>query len=137
LIVPGLRAGHYLCFFGMHVLTPALMSILADEVAKRGEKGGVPLTGALANLAARERYLACELEGRRYDIGVKYGLLTAQLAIALAGEDRDEVLCGLVELLASRGKLAADLSISSPPPNRLSAIKRSTRFARNFHCTHC
>ena len=55
LIVPGLRAGHYLCFFGMHVLTPALMSILADEVAKRGEKGGVPLTGALANLAARER----------------------------------------------------------------------------------
>lgn len=104
LIVPGLRAGHYLCFFGMHVLTPALMSILADEVAKRGEKGGVPLTGALANLAARERYLACELEGRRYDIGVKYGLLTAQLAIALAGEDRDEVLSGLVELLASRGK---------------------------------
>ncbi|TMP97491.1 MAG: UTP--glucose-1-phosphate uridylyltransferase [Verrucomicrobia bacterium] len=104
LIVPGLRAGHYLCFFGMHVLTPALMSILADEVAKRGEKGGAPLTGALANLAARERYLACELEGRRYDIGVKYGLLTAQLAIALAGEDRDEVLSGLVELLASRGK---------------------------------
>ena len=104
LIVPGLRAGHYLCFFGMHVLTPALMSILADEVAKRGEKGGVPLTGALADLAARERYLACELEGRRYDIGVKYGLLTAQLAIALAGEDRDEVLSGLVELLASRGK---------------------------------
>ena len=104
LIVPGLRAGHYLCFFGMHVLTPALMSILADEVAKRGEKGGAPLTGALADLAARERYLACELEGRRYDIGVKYGLLTAQLAIALAGEDRDEVLSGLVELLASRGK---------------------------------
>ena len=104
LIVPGLRAGHYLCFFGMHVLTPTLMSILADEVAKRGEKGGAPLTGALANLAARERYLACELEGRRYDIGVKYGLLTAQVAIALAGEDRDEVLSGLVELLASRGK---------------------------------
>src|SRR5206468_13009385 len=89
LIVPGLRAGHYLCFFGMHVLTPALMSILADEVAKRGEKGGVPLTGALANLAARERYLACELEGRRYDIGVKYGLLTAQLAIALAGRSEE------------------------------------------------
>src|SRR3989442_173126 len=104
LIVPGLRAGHYLCFFGMHVLTPALMSILADEVAKRGEKGGVPLTGALANLAARERYLACELEGRRYDIGVKYGLLTAQLAIALDGADRAEVLSGLVELLAGRVK---------------------------------
>ena len=22
LIIPGLRAGHYLCFFGMHVLSP-------------------------------------------------------------------------------------------------------------------
>jgi len=104
LIVPGLRAGHYLCFFGMHVLTPAVMTILADEVARREEKGGVQLTAALTKLAARERYLACELQGRRYDIGVKYGLLTAQLAIALSGQDRDEVLSGLVELLASRGK---------------------------------
>ena len=57
-----------------------------------------------ANLAVRERYLACELHGRRYDIGVKYGLLTAQLAIALAGQDRDEVMTGLVELLAIKGK---------------------------------
>jgi UTP--glucose-1-phosphate uridylyltransferase len=28
LIVPGLRAGHYLCFFGMHVLTPAVLAIV-------------------------------------------------------------------------------------------------------------
>ena len=33
LIVPGLRAGHYLCFFGMHVLTPSVMAMLAEEVA--------------------------------------------------------------------------------------------------------
>ena len=56
----------------------------------------------LARLAAQERYLACELDGRRYDFGVKYGLLTAQLALALSGKDRDEVLRGLVELLATR-----------------------------------
>jgi UTP--glucose-1-phosphate uridylyltransferase len=109
LIVPGLRAGHYLCFFGMHVLTPAVMDILADEVAKRGAQGNVQLTAALAKLAARERYLACELHGRRYDIGVKYGLLTAQLALALAGRDRDEVLSGLVELLAHREKPANEV----------------------------
>ena len=101
LIVPGLRAGHYLCFFGMHVLTPAVMELLEEEVARAGERG-VHLTTALARLAKRERYLACELEGRRYDIGVKYGLLTAQLALALDGQDRDEVLSGLVELLARR-----------------------------------
>jgi UTP--glucose-1-phosphate uridylyltransferase len=101
LIVPGLRAGHYLCFFGMHVLTPAVMELLAEEVARSGKRG-VHLTTALAKLAKRERYVACELHGRRYDIGVKYGLLTAQLALALDGEDRDEVLSGLLELLARR-----------------------------------
>jgi len=104
LIVPGLRAGHYLCFFGMHVLTPGLMEILAGLVAERGTSGGVHLSAALATLAGRERYLACELKGRRYDIGAKYGLLVAQLALALEGRDRDEVLANVVELLASRGQ---------------------------------
>ena len=101
LIVPGLRAGHYLCFFGMHVLTPAVMELLSEEISRR-ENRSVQLSMALAKLAKRERYLACELEGHRYDIGVKYGLLTAQLALALKGQDRDEVLSGLVELLARR-----------------------------------
>ena len=101
LIVPGLRAGHYLCFFGMHVLTPLVMEQLQEQVARAGN-GNVPLTGALSSLAARERYLACELKGLRYDIGIKYGLLTAQLALALSGQDREEVLSGLVELLARR-----------------------------------
>lgn len=103
LIVPGLRAGHYLCFFGMHVLTPRIMELLGELLGKAGKKGGVHLTTALGKLAARERYLAAELQGRRYDIGVKYGLLTAQLALALDGDDRDEVLTGLVELLAAKG----------------------------------
>lgn len=104
IIVPGLRAGHYLCFFGMHVLTPAVMDLLGQAVAARAGQGTVTLSAALAKLAARERYLACELQGRRYDIGLKYGLLTAQLALALEGRDREEVLGGLVELLAVRGR---------------------------------
>lgn len=104
LIVPGLRAGHYLCFFGMHVLTPVVMETLSQAVEAAKGEGGVTLSAALAKLAARERYLASELQGRRYDIGVKYGLLTAQLALALEGKDRAEVLAGLVELLAVRGK---------------------------------
>jgi hypothetical protein len=31
---------------------------------------------------------------------VRYGLLTAQLALGLAGKDRDEILTNIVELLA-------------------------------------
>ncbi|MBI5383482.1 MAG: NTP transferase domain-containing protein [Verrucomicrobia bacterium] len=103
LVVPGLRAGHYLCFFGMHVLTPSVMEMLGQSLENAAPGATLPLSAALAKLASRERYLACELQGRRYDVGVKYGLLTAQLALALDGQDRDEVLCNLVELLALRG----------------------------------
>jgi UTP--glucose-1-phosphate uridylyltransferase len=103
LIVPGLRAGYYLCFFGMHVLTPAAMRLLEIEISEHG-LGPVHLSAALSKLSKRERYLACEVDAYRYDIGLKYGLLTAQLALAFEGKDRDEVLSGLVELLARRQK---------------------------------
>jgi UTP--glucose-1-phosphate uridylyltransferase len=102
LLVPGLRAGFYLCFFGVHVLTPAVMDLLAAraEVARPGES--VALSPVLAELARRERYLALEVDGQRYNIGVKYGLLTAQLALALDGVDREKVLAQIVDLLAQR-----------------------------------
>ena len=53
-----------------------------------------------------------ELQGRRYDIGLKYGLLTAQLALAFEGKDRGEVLANLVEMLAVQGE---DFSRHVPP----------------------
>jgi len=45
LLVPGMRAGHYLCFFGIHVLTPTVMDILAQRVADAsvGATGRSPL----------------------------------------------------------------------------------------------
>ena len=104
LIVPGLRAGHYLCFFGMHVFTPGVMHLLAELAAEAGAKGGAQMTTAVMRMAAKEPYLALELQGRRYDIGVNYGLLIAQLALSLDGKDRDEVLSSLVELLAGKSK---------------------------------
>lgn len=100
--VAGLRAGYYLCFFGMHVLTPAMQRLLAAMLKDAaGREETVHLRAALTQLASHERYLAAELNGRRYDFGVKYGLLTAQLALALDGKERDEVLRGIVELLAT------------------------------------
>jgi UTP--glucose-1-phosphate uridylyltransferase len=99
LVIPGLRAGHYLCFFGMHVLTPGVMELLGELVNKQP---GLPLSAALDALARKERYLAIEVQGRRHNIGVKYGLLMAQLALALDGGEREEVLAQLVDLLAAR-----------------------------------
>lgn len=103
LLVPGLRTGHYLCFFGMHVLTPTVMEILASHVAARRNGEKVALSPTLSELATREKYLAFEAQGRRYPLDTRYGLLTAQLALALSGRDRDEVLSNLCEMLAQRG----------------------------------
>jgi len=102
LFVPGLRSGHYLCFFGMHVLTPAIFGILKNKLNNlpKGEK--LNLSESLNELSAHEQYLALEKHDWRYDVGTKYGLLKAQIALALSGKDRDMVLTELLELFTSR-----------------------------------
>jgi UTP--glucose-1-phosphate uridylyltransferase len=95
LVIPGLRAGHYLCFFGMHVLTPDVMETLGRLVSQ----GVTDLSAALAETARREKYLAHELQGRRHDIDLHYGLLATQLALGLSGKHRDEVLTLITEAL--------------------------------------
>jgi UTP--glucose-1-phosphate uridylyltransferase len=101
LLIPGMRAGHYLCFFGMHVLTPPVIDILGRMHAAAPDQP-LTLSAALAQLARAEQYLALEAPGRRYDIGSRYGLFMAQMALALSGRDRAEVLARMLEMLADR-----------------------------------
>lgn len=104
LIVPGQRSGYYLCLFGMHVLTPAVLKLLQAHLdrtaASKPESSAIDLSTSLSELASVERYLALELHGNRYNISHRYGLLLAQLAISLTGQDRDLVLTEMVKLLA-------------------------------------
>lgn len=96
--VPGLRAGHYLCFFGMHVLTPSVFALLDELVGNDvRESGQIQLTTALNALAKRERYLALETRGARHNLGLKFGVVEAQIALALAGVDRESMLTTLLE----------------------------------------
>jgi UTP--glucose-1-phosphate uridylyltransferase len=101
LMVPGLRSGHYLCFFGMHIFTPGIFEIIS-EILEADRNARASLSTALNELARREQYLAMIQKGRRFDVGVKYGLFTAQLALALSGQDRDQVMTELLNVLASR-----------------------------------
>jgi UTP--glucose-1-phosphate uridylyltransferase len=101
LMIPGIRAGYYLCFCGIHVLTPTVMDILDRMIVDSASKR-VTLVDALATLARQEQYLAIEDDGRRYDLGAPFGLLIAQLALALSGRNRVEVLSQMLELLADR-----------------------------------
>lgn len=101
LTVPGLRAGHYLCFFGIHALSPTIFEILSqmirDDVRDHGQ---FALTTALNRLIGREAYHALETQGIRHNLGVKYGVVEAQIALALAGEGRERMLGMLVNTFA-------------------------------------
>jgi UTP--glucose-1-phosphate uridylyltransferase len=99
LIVAGLRSSHYLCLSGMHVLTPGVIEVLGERIESTTES--VQLSCALDACAQQEQYLAQRIQGSRYNLGVKYGLLKGQLALALAGKDRDNILTDLIELVAT------------------------------------
>ncbi len=108
---PGLRPDEYLCFFGMHVFTPALFDCLGENIAHDvREKGEFQLTSAQAMLAAREPYLAFETLGERYDMGVPFGLAETQLALALNSSMREEMIASLIRILADQGKGAPRLA---------------------------
>jgi UTP--glucose-1-phosphate uridylyltransferase len=102
LLVPGLRAGHYLGLFGIHVLSASVMALLEKQIASATDTASIQLSPVLNELAQHERYLALEVSGKRYPLDSKYGLLRAQLALGMDGEDREEVLAMLCELLAQR-----------------------------------
>ena len=105
---PGLRGGEYLCFFGMHVFTPALFDCLGYNISHDvREKGEFQLTSAQAMLAEREPYLAFETRGERYDMGVPFGLAETQLALALNSPMREEMIASVIRILADQGHGAA------------------------------
>ena len=82
----------------MHVLPPLVFELLDDLVRRDVREGGqIQLTPALNLLARREKYLALETRGTRHNLGVKFGFVEAQIALALAGVDRQQMLSGLLE----------------------------------------
>jgi len=78
---------------------PTIFSRLEELIGQN--PGPLPLTEGLQAALLRERYLAYEIDGYRYNIGVKYGLLQCQLALGLSGVDRDRILTQLIELLGT------------------------------------
>jgi UTP--glucose-1-phosphate uridylyltransferase len=92
----------------MHVVTPRVFEILDDHIQKAGGDSAsdaadgppIQLTTALDQLAREERYLALETRGTRHNLGIKYGVVEAQIALALSGQDRETMLASLLESVA-------------------------------------
>ena len=88
-----------LAVVGRYVLTPAIFDLLA--AGKPGRGGEIQLTDAIAGLLARERVLAMQVGGTRYDCGSKLGYLKATLELGLR---HPEIGKELAEFLHQRAR---------------------------------
>jgi UTP--glucose-1-phosphate uridylyltransferase len=79
---------------GRYVLSPAIFQCLRET--RPGKGGEIQLTDALQLLAAREKLLAFQYEGDRYDTGDRLGFIDATLTFALR---RPELAPGVRALL--------------------------------------
>lgn len=70
---------------GRYVLSPTIFECLGQT--KPGKGGEIQLTDGLQLLAKREKLLAYQFEGKRYDTGDKLGFIDATLAFALKRGD--------------------------------------------------
>lgn len=107
---PGLGSGQYLCHFGMHVFPPAIFDALEYHIENDlRENREIQLTSAQeymrTELIPRQKaggYGACMIEGQRFDTGIPYGLMESQLALALAGRHRSQIVEAIARLLADQ-----------------------------------
>ena len=79
---------------GRYVLTPKIFDYLRQT--QPGKGGEIQLTDALQTLAQKDRLLAYQFEGKRYDTGDRLGFIDATLAYALK---RPELVDGVVSLM--------------------------------------
>lgn len=98
----GLLHGMYLCFFGMHVMTPAVMDCLQYAIDHDvREKGEFQFTSAQEKVReSGEVYLAFEAVGDRHDTGIPFGYAQTQAALALNSIYKEQMLAALVRTLA-------------------------------------
>ncbi len=108
----GMPPGMYLCHFGMHVFPAAIFSALEHHIKNDvREKGEIQLTSAQEymreKLLPAGTYGACTIDGQRFDTGIPYGLMESQIALALAGTHRGDIVEAIARLLAEQLKSLA------------------------------
>jgi UTP--glucose-1-phosphate uridylyltransferase len=70
---------------GRYVLPPEIFEVI--EQVKPGAGGEIQLTDALLGLSKRRPLYGYEFEGTRYDLGDRFGFLTAQIGFGLKRPD--------------------------------------------------
>lgn len=101
----GLPPGLFLCHFGMHVFPSQIFDAIGYHIDNNiREKGEIQLTNAQEYMRTKlvKSYGACTISGQRFDTGIPYGLMESQLALALAGKHRAEIVEAIARLLAEQ-----------------------------------
>ncbi len=88
------KAKSNIAILGRYILEPEIFNIL--ENTKRGKGGEIQLTDALIELSKKNKMVAYDFIGKRYDAGDKLGYLKATIEFAL---EKDELKKELIKYL--------------------------------------
>jgi len=92
------QAPSNLAVIGRYVIEPSIFEILEKQQPGRG--GEIQLTDALRELNKRKRMIAYTVQGKRYDVGDKFGYIEATIEYALRRPDlAPDLKAYLIELV--------------------------------------
>lgn len=87
-----------LAIMGRYILTPDIFNMLDQQVVGAG--GEIQLTDAIQQLNQIQQVFAYNFEGKRYDVGEKFGFVKTTIEFALQNPSlRDETLSFISEIL--------------------------------------
>lgn len=92
-----------IAILGRYIINPSIFEILENQ--EPGKGGEIQLTDALKTLSTQEAIYAYNFEGRRYDVGDKFGFLEATIDFALKRDGlREDLLNYMKDIVEKEGK---------------------------------
>ena len=91
---------------GRYILTPEIFQFL--EKHELGAGGEIQLTDAIQQLNERQPVYAYEFEGKRFDVGEKYGFIETTIEFALQRPELRDQLLALFEKKLEQAKYRVD-----------------------------
>ena len=96
------KAPSQMAVLGRYVLTPEIFELL--ETQGKGAGGEIQLTDAIKRLLDRQAVYAYDFEGKRYDVGDKFGFIKATIDFALDREDLHDQVNDYIHTLVENEK---------------------------------
>ncbi|MEH7549078.1 UTP--glucose-1-phosphate uridylyltransferase GalU [Neobacillus vireti] len=88
-----------LAIMGRYILTPEIFMFLEEQ--EKGAGGEIQLTDAIQKLNQIQRVFAYDFEGKRYDVGEKFGFVKTTVEFALQHEDLHNEMIDYLKYLVS------------------------------------